>query len=62
MAKKALKIPWNTVWRRFEKWSKEQEEARECSKCGRHKYPDWDEQRKKIKEIVEAILDERGTK
>lgn len=63
MAGKALKIPWTTVWKKFNIWCDDRQRHKYCGKCHRYgSYPTWKEQRDKIQEMVDAILEERGAK
>ena len=55
MAKKKRYVDWVDVWQKFDRWYETRE--RKCPHCGsREDGPGWDEQQKKIEQIVEKAL------
>jgi hypothetical protein len=57
MRDKRKQIDWPLVWEHFDKWIDEKEEGK-CSKCKSilGYMPEWDDQQKKIKELVERQM------
>jgi len=52
-----MRIDWERVWKGFERWLKNREDG-VCSKCNHmlSDYPDWEEQQKKIQQLVNNQL------
>ena len=50
------KVDWDNVWSEFCAWLSKLEDIPNCSTCNGSmgKFPEWDEQEKKIQEIVDA--------
>jgi len=55
MSKK--KVDWIKLWKAFNSWISKREEC-PCPKCGasKYRYPEWDEQQKKIQQLVNEQL------
>jgi len=50
-----MKIPWTTVWTKFDRWGSDEE--KNCTHCGHcSRYASWSMQKKKIQELVETCL------
>ena len=52
-----MRIDWDKVWNNFEKWMVKREENGLCFDCGHMTdFPDWEEQQKRIQQIVNRQL------
>ena len=48
------KINWDLIWNKFDLWFEKSVRESKCETCGRMwPEPDWEEQKRKIKELVE---------
>lgn len=56
----AQTIDWKKIWDDFEYWLCKMEDTGRCESCGGSKYcfPDWDEQKDKIQELVDGQVRE----
>ena len=45
---------WDNVWDNYDLWFQEEDRRNRCGECGsQHGSPDWDDQKAKIRELVE---------
>lgn len=51
------KIDWEKIWKKFNNWI-DRRDAPTCPKCGcsNYNYPEWDEQQKKIQQLINKQL------
>ncbi len=53
-------IKWIKLWGDFDEWLCKLEDTEVCKSCGSHEgcFPDWEDQKDKIQELVDAQVRE----
>jgi hypothetical protein len=59
-----MKINWKKVWVEWEKWWSKKTKTKTCTLCGHSgiDIPEWEDQQKKIQQIVDKQLKKSATK